>query len=63
MTSIILGKKFEDSHPHPFITSFKIDKPMEFNYELDTENLSFKVIWSIHISRLPLVVKPEKQCK
>ena len=26
MTSIILGKKFEDSHPHLFITSFKIDK-------------------------------------
>ena len=36
---------------------------MEFNYELDTENLSFKVIWSIDISRLPLVVKPKKQCK
>ena len=26
MTSIILGKKFEDSHPHPSITSFEIDK-------------------------------------
>lgn len=63
MTSIILGKKFEDSHPHRLLPVLKSTKPMEFNYELDTENLSFKVIWSIHISRLPLVVKPEKQCK